>query len=222
MFVPFHLSSLSTSTVAESYKQLNKTIGNKTVLEEGYYYLNNFNHILSSFGEDSFFSKQHFVIFLCGQSTSSFFISVGVTLSKTSSAVTLFELTVVNNWYITMVRSKHLRSVDCTQFWRYICSVGGAVNLLLCLFPDRKGLLLWQVTGAGCISWLSISLPWWGLCSLAIVCLWICCEIIFWTSALMLVKATVHFTDFVTVHSPGGDDHYCGVHSGRLRVPHEL
>lgn len=55
MFVPFHLSSLSTSTVAESYKQLNKTIGNKTVLEEGYYYLNNFNHILSSFGEDSFF-----------------------------------------------------------------------------------------------------------------------------------------------------------------------
>uniref|UniRef100_A0A674NW89 Voltage-dependent calcium channel protein TPC1 n=1 Tax=Takifugu rubripes TaxID=31033 RepID=A0A674NW89_TAKRU len=53
------------STVAESYKQINKTIGNKTVLEEGYYYLNNFNHILSSF-------------------------------------VTLFELTVVNNWYITM------------------------------------------------------------------------------------------------------------------------
>ncbi|TNM89550.1 hypothetical protein fugu_003784 [Takifugu bimaculatus] len=53
------------STVAESYKQVNKTIGNKTVLEEGYYYLNNFNHILSSF-------------------------------------VTLFELTVVNNWYITM------------------------------------------------------------------------------------------------------------------------
>lgn len=52
MFVPFHLSSRSGSTVAESYKQVNKTIGNKTVLEEGYYYLNNFNHILSSFGED--------------------------------------------------------------------------------------------------------------------------------------------------------------------------
>lgn len=65
-----------------------------------------------------FFKKQHFVIFRYRRSTSSFFISAGVTLSNTSSAVTLFELTVVNNWYITMVRSKHLRSVDCTQFWR--------------------------------------------------------------------------------------------------------
>ncbi|CAL8248231.1 unnamed protein product [Merluccius merluccius] len=53
------------STVADSYRLINVTIGNKTVLEEGYYYLNNFNNILSSF-------------------------------------VTLFELTVVNNWYITM------------------------------------------------------------------------------------------------------------------------
>lgn len=55
----------NTSTVADSYRQINKTIGNRTVLDEGYYYLNNFNDILSSF-------------------------------------VTLFELTVVNNWYITM------------------------------------------------------------------------------------------------------------------------
>ncbi|XP_037536980.1 two pore calcium channel protein 1 [Nematolebias whitei] len=55
----------NTSTVANSYRQINITDGNKTVLEEGYYYLNNFNNILSSF-------------------------------------VTLFELTVVNNWYITM------------------------------------------------------------------------------------------------------------------------
>uniref|UniRef100_A0A3B4UKQ5 Two pore segment channel 1 n=1 Tax=Seriola dumerili TaxID=41447 RepID=A0A3B4UKQ5_SERDU len=55
----------NTSTVADSYRQINVTYGNKTVLEEGYYYLNNFNNILSSF-------------------------------------VTLFELTVVNNWYITM------------------------------------------------------------------------------------------------------------------------
>uniref|UniRef100_A0A3P8U2Y3 Voltage-dependent calcium channel protein TPC1 n=1 Tax=Amphiprion percula TaxID=161767 RepID=A0A3P8U2Y3_AMPPE len=55
----------NTSTVADSYRQINITFGNKTVLEEGYYYLNNFNNILSSF-------------------------------------VTLFELTVVNNWYITM------------------------------------------------------------------------------------------------------------------------
>ncbi|XP_029534128.1 two pore channel protein 1 isoform X1 [Oncorhynchus nerka] len=55
----------NTSTVADSYRQINVTIGNRTVLDEGYYYLNNFNNILSSF-------------------------------------VTLFELTVVNNWYITM------------------------------------------------------------------------------------------------------------------------
>uniref|UniRef100_A0A1A8IEK9 Voltage-dependent calcium channel protein TPC1 n=3 Tax=Nothobranchius TaxID=28779 RepID=A0A1A8IEK9_NOTKU len=55
----------NTSTVANSYRQINITEGNRTVLEEGYYYLNNFNNILSSF-------------------------------------VTLFELTVVNNWYITM------------------------------------------------------------------------------------------------------------------------
>ncbi|KAM3610643.1 uncharacterized protein V6R79_006807 [Siganus canaliculatus] len=55
----------NTSTVADSYRLINATHGNKTVLEEGYYYLNNFNNILSSF-------------------------------------VTLFELTVVNNWYITM------------------------------------------------------------------------------------------------------------------------
>uniref|UniRef100_A0A8C7LE65 Voltage-dependent calcium channel protein TPC1 n=1 Tax=Oncorhynchus kisutch TaxID=8019 RepID=A0A8C7LE65_ONCKI len=55
----------NTSTVADSYRQINVTMGNRTVLDEGYYYLNNFNNILSSF-------------------------------------VTLFELTVVNNWYITM------------------------------------------------------------------------------------------------------------------------
>ncbi|XP_028679851.1 two pore channel protein 1 isoform X1 [Erpetoichthys calabaricus] len=55
----------NTSTVADSYRLVNYTIGNRTVIEEGYYYLNNFNNILSSF-------------------------------------VTLFELTVVNNWYITM------------------------------------------------------------------------------------------------------------------------
>ncbi|XP_048875968.1 two pore channel protein 1 isoform X4 [Brienomyrus brachyistius] len=55
----------NTSTVADSYKKINITVGNHTVLDEGYYYLNNFNNILSSF-------------------------------------VTLFELTVVNNWYITM------------------------------------------------------------------------------------------------------------------------
>ncbi|KAM8962187.1 two pore channel protein 1 isoform 1-T1 [Pelodytes ibericus] len=55
----------NTSTVAESYRFLNRTVGNQTLPEEGYYYLNNFDNILNSF-------------------------------------VTLFELTVVNNWYIIM------------------------------------------------------------------------------------------------------------------------
>ncbi|XP_035754204.1 two pore calcium channel protein 1 isoform X2 [Egretta garzetta] len=55
----------STSTVADSYRWVNHTVGNKTVVEEGYYYLNNFDNILNSF-------------------------------------VTLFELTVVNDWYIIM------------------------------------------------------------------------------------------------------------------------
>ncbi|XP_027779204.2 two pore channel protein 1 isoform X2 [Marmota flaviventris] len=53
------------STVADAYRWLNRTEGNSTVVEEGYYYLNNFDNILNSF-------------------------------------VTLFELTVVNNWYIIM------------------------------------------------------------------------------------------------------------------------
>nr|XP_060641421.1 two pore channel protein 1 [Anolis sagrei ordinatus] len=53
------------STVADAYRWVNHTIGNKTVMEEGYYYLNNFDNVLNSF-------------------------------------VTLFELTVVNDWYIIM------------------------------------------------------------------------------------------------------------------------
>uniref|UniRef100_A0A2K5EN79 Voltage-dependent calcium channel protein TPC1 n=1 Tax=Aotus nancymaae TaxID=37293 RepID=A0A2K5EN79_AOTNA len=55
----------NTSTVADAYHWRNHTVGNRTVVEEGYYYLNNFDNILNSF-------------------------------------VTLFELTVVNNWYIIM------------------------------------------------------------------------------------------------------------------------
>uniref|UniRef100_A0A8C8VEI1 Two pore segment channel 1 n=1 Tax=Pelusios castaneus TaxID=367368 RepID=A0A8C8VEI1_9SAUR len=55
----------NTSTVADSYRWVNRTVGNKTVVEEGYYYLNNFDNVLNSF-------------------------------------VTLFELTVVNDWYIIM------------------------------------------------------------------------------------------------------------------------
>ncbi|CAI5797687.1 pore calcium channel 1 isoform X2 [Podarcis lilfordi] len=53
------------STVADSYRWVNHTVGNRTVMEEGYYYLNNFDNVLNSF-------------------------------------VTLFELTVVNDWYIIM------------------------------------------------------------------------------------------------------------------------
>ncbi|XP_028609762.1 two pore calcium channel protein 1 [Grammomys surdaster] len=55
----------NSSTVADSYRFINHTVGNKTKVEEGYYYLNNFDNVLNSF-------------------------------------VTLFELTVVNNWYIIM------------------------------------------------------------------------------------------------------------------------
>ncbi|XP_053136335.1 two pore channel protein 1 isoform X2 [Hemicordylus capensis] len=55
----------NTSTVADAYRWLNRTVGNQTVVDEGYYYLNNFDNMLNSF-------------------------------------VTLFELTVVNNWYIIM------------------------------------------------------------------------------------------------------------------------
>nr|DBA22831.1 TPA: hypothetical protein GDO54_013826 [Pyxicephalus adspersus] len=55
----------NTSTVADSYRFLNRTVENHTQIEDGYYYLNNFDNILISF-------------------------------------VTLFELTVVNNWYIIM------------------------------------------------------------------------------------------------------------------------
>lgn len=36
------------------------------------------------------------------------------------------------------------------------------------------------------------------------------------------LRTRLRVTDIVNVHSPGGDDHYCGVHSGCLRVPHEL
>ncbi|KAL7986763.1 hypothetical protein Chor_013046 [Crotalus horridus] len=59
------LQLLSTSTVADAFRWVNRTVGNKTVVEQGYYYLNNFDNILNSF-------------------------------------VTLFELTVVNDWYIVM------------------------------------------------------------------------------------------------------------------------
>uniref|UniRef100_A0A6I8MZV1 Two pore segment channel 1 n=1 Tax=Ornithorhynchus anatinus TaxID=9258 RepID=A0A6I8MZV1_ORNAN len=63
--VPLYPNCCNTSTVAKSYRWVNRTEGNRTVEDQGYYYLNNFDHILNSF-------------------------------------VTLFELTVVNNWYIIM------------------------------------------------------------------------------------------------------------------------
>ncbi|CAO2629280.1 Two pore calcium channel protein 1 [Lemmus lemmus] len=55
----------NSSTVADAFRFINHTVDNKTEIEDGYYYLNNFDNILNSF-------------------------------------VTLFELTVVNNWYIIM------------------------------------------------------------------------------------------------------------------------
>lgn len=38
--------------MADSYRFINHTVGNKTKVEEGYYYLNNFDNILNSFGEN--------------------------------------------------------------------------------------------------------------------------------------------------------------------------
>ena len=49
--LPPPVSPASTSTVADAYRWLNHTVGNRTVVEEGYYYLNNFDNILNSFGE---------------------------------------------------------------------------------------------------------------------------------------------------------------------------
>lgn len=37
--------------MADAYRFINHTVGNKTKVEEGYYYLNNFDNILNSFGE---------------------------------------------------------------------------------------------------------------------------------------------------------------------------
>ncbi|XP_015733645.1 two pore calcium channel protein 1 isoform X2 [Coturnix japonica] len=56
----------NTSTVADSYRWVNQTVGNKTVVEEGYYYLNNFDNILNSFGvtsETTHWSRLYFMIF---------------------------------------------------------------------------------------------------------------------------------------------------------------
>uniref|UniRef100_A0A8C3T252 Two pore segment channel 1 n=1 Tax=Chelydra serpentina TaxID=8475 RepID=A0A8C3T252_CHESE len=65
----------NTSTVADAYRWVNHTVGNKTVVEEGYYYLNNFDNILNSFGkrniyvlegvtsQTSHWSRLYFMIF---------------------------------------------------------------------------------------------------------------------------------------------------------------
>lgn len=103
-----------TSTVADAYRQINVTIGNRTVLQEGYYYLNNFNNILSSFGMKAVFhlpliiTNKHF-LFIClfsynvmHHEAQKFWKHNLLTISC-FLLVTLFELTVVNNWYITMV-----------------------------------------------------------------------------------------------------------------------
>lgn len=37
--------------MADAYRFINHTVGNKTKVEEGYYYLNNFDNILNSFSE---------------------------------------------------------------------------------------------------------------------------------------------------------------------------
>lgn len=37
--------------MADAYRFINHTVDNKTKIEDGYYYLNNFDNILNSFGE---------------------------------------------------------------------------------------------------------------------------------------------------------------------------
>lgn len=70
------------------------------------------------------------------------------------SPVTLFELTVVNNWYITMVTSyNYILAAAALQ----ICIHW----LLLPWLPCRKESPPWRATGADCTSWPSTSLPWW-------------------------------------------------------------
>lgn len=56
------VSPTSTSTVADAYRWVNHTVGNKTVVEEGYYYLNNFDNILNSFGKGSFVCSKGYSI----------------------------------------------------------------------------------------------------------------------------------------------------------------
>lgn len=36
--------------MANAYRRLNHTVGNETQVEDGFYYLNNFDHLLNSFG----------------------------------------------------------------------------------------------------------------------------------------------------------------------------
>ncbi|XP_046944044.1 two pore channel protein 1 isoform X1 [Lynx rufus] len=84
----------NTSTVADAYRWLNHTVGNGTVVDEGYYYLNNFDNILNSFGVRS-------------RPDASPHSPPGLTpgsrrAPRFAGRVTLFELTVVNNWYIIM------------------------------------------------------------------------------------------------------------------------
>lgn len=50
--------------MADSYRWVNHTVGNKTVVEEGYYYLNNFDNILNSFGKGTFVPRRDYPVFL--------------------------------------------------------------------------------------------------------------------------------------------------------------
>nr|XP_008003008.2 two pore calcium channel protein 1 isoform X3 [Chlorocebus sabaeus] len=129
------------STVADAYRWRNHTVGNRTVVEEGYYYLNNFDNILNSFGcrgrgcvllgpghnvlwsrrprsalpgpswssqpKRSYGdpSSQHTAPRIAGKRPLEVDFEVGPHQNAAFSlplAVTLFELTVVNNWYIIM------------------------------------------------------------------------------------------------------------------------
>lgn len=146
---------LSTSTVADSYRLINNTQGNKTVLEEGYYYLNNFNNILSSFGNNPFFLfvkiLSLYIIYICC-------VFMCVMFSRILKTFTHFLF--ISSDSVWTDRGQQL----VHHYGEIICgsksvatrlSTDRRVSDCFLLF-HRKEWRLWRATGAVCTSWLFI------------------------------------------------------------------
>lgn len=56
----FCVFSVSTSTVVDVYRWFSYIEGNSIVVEEGYYYFNNFDNIFNSFGERRGYGRDFF------------------------------------------------------------------------------------------------------------------------------------------------------------------